>query len=326
MKVSVVVPVWNVEKYLKKCLESLVNQTLNDIEIIVVNDGSPDNSQVIIDEYVEMYPGKVVSVVQDNAGQGAARNTGIAIAKGEYIAFVDSDDYVDLCMYEKLYRNAKDNSSDIVICGNYVLMASGKLIGNSAYRDLKLTEHVNALFGQTVVWNKLFKASLIQNSDFIFRSGVWYEDSDYSFKCVANANVITFVDEPLYYYFLREGSTMNNSNVVRNLEQLQMFDEMLSYCEKHGIYEKYFHEIEFMCIEHLYIATIVRIVRADASQNLKKKCYEEIFEYVKQKFPNYRENIYLNKLTKNKKIIFDLVEKRSYFLIKMIFAIKDMIS
>ena len=95
IKVSVIVPVYNVEKYIDKCLDSLVNQTLKDIEIIVVNDGSPDNSQKIIDKYVKKYPNKVKSFIKENGGQGSARNLGMEYAKGEYISFVDSDDWID---------------------------------------------------------------------------------------------------------------------------------------------------------------------------------------------------------------------------------------
>ena len=102
-KVSVIVPVYGVEKYISKCLNSLVNQTLNDIEIIVVNDGTKDNSQKIIDEYVKKYPDKVKSFIKENGGQGSARNYGLKQATGEYIGYVDSDDYVELDMYEKLY-------------------------------------------------------------------------------------------------------------------------------------------------------------------------------------------------------------------------------
>ena len=99
VKLSVIVPVWGVEKYIDKCLDSLVNQTLEDIEIIVVNDESPDNSQMIIDKYVEKYPNKVISILQKNGGQGLARNNGLKYAKGDYIGYVDSDDYVDLDMF-----------------------------------------------------------------------------------------------------------------------------------------------------------------------------------------------------------------------------------
>ena len=118
-KVSVIVPVYNVEKYIDKCLESLVNQTLKDIEIIIVNDGSTDNSIKIVEEYKEKYKNKIIYLEKENGGLSDARNYGIQYAKGEYIAFLDSDDYVDRKMYEKLYNKAIENNSDIVECDFY---------------------------------------------------------------------------------------------------------------------------------------------------------------------------------------------------------------
>ena len=118
-KVSVIVPVYGVEEWLERCLNSLVNQTLEDIEIIVVNDGSPDNSQAIIDRFEKEYPNKVKGYIKENGGLSDARNYGIPYATGEFVAFVDSDDYVDVTMYEKLYNEAKEKDAEIVVCGYF---------------------------------------------------------------------------------------------------------------------------------------------------------------------------------------------------------------
>ena len=119
IKVSVIVPVYNVEAYLERCLDSLVKQTLEEIEIIVVNDGTKDNSQAIIDRYAAAYPQKVISLIKENGGLSDARNYGIPYAHGEYIGFVDSDDYLNVTMYQKLYDRAAETDSDIVVCGYY---------------------------------------------------------------------------------------------------------------------------------------------------------------------------------------------------------------
>ena len=113
-KISVIVPIYNVEEYLEKCLDSLVNQTLKDIEIILINDGSPDNSEAIVKKYLKKYKEKIIYHKKENEGQGIARNYGIKLAKGEFISFVDSDDYIDLTMLEKLYNKAIKENSDIV--------------------------------------------------------------------------------------------------------------------------------------------------------------------------------------------------------------------
>ena len=123
-KVSVIVPVYNTEKYLEKCLNSLVQQTLDEIEIIVVDDGSPDNSQAIISKYAEQYPNKIISLKKKNGGLGDARNFGLEYAAGEFIGFVDSDDWVDTKMYETMYKEAI-NGYDIVLC-DYIELTDGK--------------------------------------------------------------------------------------------------------------------------------------------------------------------------------------------------------
>ena len=118
-KVSVIVPVYNVEQYLEQCLKSLVNQTLESLQIIVVNDGSPDNSQDIIDGFIKKYPNKVFGYIKENGGLGDARNYGMQYAEGEYIAFVDSDDWVDEKMFELMYNFAESNRHQIVIADMY---------------------------------------------------------------------------------------------------------------------------------------------------------------------------------------------------------------
>ena len=137
-KVSVIVPVYGVEEWLERCLDSLVNQTLEDIEIIVVNDGSPDNSQAIIDAYVKKYPNKVKGYIKENGGLSDARNFGIPYATGEYIAFVDSDDYVDLTMYEKMYNEAEAKGSEVVVCGYFKVNEETKTLKSANSKHLNL--------------------------------------------------------------------------------------------------------------------------------------------------------------------------------------------
>ena len=118
IKVSVIVPVYNQEKRLHRCMDSLVNQTLDSIELIVINDGSTDKSLKVLNEYKEKYPKKIKLITRENKGISITRNEGLSIAKGKYVGFVDSDDYVELDMYEKLYNKVEQEKCDIVIC-NY---------------------------------------------------------------------------------------------------------------------------------------------------------------------------------------------------------------
>ena len=315
-KVSIIVPVYGVEKYIDKCLNSLVNQTLEEIEIIVVNDGTKDNSQKIVDRYVRKYPNKVKSFIKENGGQGSARNYGILKATGEYIGYVDGDDYIEFEMYEKLYNKAKENNLDICICGNYNVSEDYK----NKKVDLEFIKYddnkINALLGKKAVWNKIYKKSVVEN--LVFRSKVWYEDFDFSIKAINNAKKIGYVNEPLYDYLIREGSTMNNSNVERNLEILEAFDEIV----KDKKYNKYSDILEFLAIDHIYISAIVRVITADADEVLKRNTINKLIDYMNNNFCNFRNNKYIDTLSRNRKIIYNLVNKKKYNIIKLIFKIK----
>ena len=150
-KVSVIVPVYNVEQYIEKCLENLVNQTLDDIEIIVVNDGSTDNSETIINKYLQKYSNKIKYLTKTNGGLSDARNYGMKYATGEYIAFLDSDDYADVTTYEKMYNKAIEENCDYVEC-NFIWEYENKQV--NTYRSDTLIRNA---FGQfcvvhSIIW------------------------------------------------------------------------------------------------------------------------------------------------------------------------------
>lgn len=320
-KVSIIIPVWGVEKYISKCLDSLVNQTLKDIEIIVVNDGSPDNSQKIIDKYVKKYPGKVKSYIKENGGQGSARNYGIEVSTGEYIGFVDSDDFVELDMFEKMYNKAKQDKSDIVVCGSYNVSEDYSNKEKDVFVTNYDTDLENVIFGKMAVWNKIYKRNIIIDNKITFKEKVWYEDLAFTLKAIINSSKFSFVDEPLYDYLIRQGSTMNNSNVERNLEILQAFDDVLDYIYKNNK-EDYLNLIEFLAIDHIYISAIVRVLRAEADKKLKHDVINKLISYMEEKFPDFRENTYINKLSRNRKIIYNLISKNKYNSVKLIFKVK----
>ena len=321
-KVSIIVPVYNVEAYIAKCLDSLVNQTLSDIEIIVVNDGSPDNSQKIIDKYVKKYPDKVKSYIKENGGQGSARNYGLKKANGEYIGYVDSDDYIKVDMYEKLYNLAKKDNADISMCSNIIVYEN-----NNSEVEEKLflktdNDKVNALFNNPGVCNKIYKKELLE--EFTFRTKVWYEDLDFVSKVILKAKKISFIDEGLYYYLLRQGSTMNNSNIMKNLDILKSFDSLINYLKEKKCYDKYKDEVTYLAIYHIYIAAIVRIININNSKD-KKQVINELIKYMESNFPDFKNNRYLYLLDRNKKIVYNLVRYHQYLLIRLIFKIKKII-
>ena len=321
IKVSVIVPVYNVEKFIDKCLNSLVKQSLKEIEIIVVNDGTKDNSQKIIDKYVKKYPDKIKSYIKENGGQGSARNYGLKKATGEYIGYVDSDDFVEKDMYKKLYNKAKENNYDIVVCGNYNVSEDYQNKNIDAFINNYNTDLENIFFGKMAVWNKIYKRDILIKNKLEFKEKVWYEDLAFTLKAIMNSNTFAFIDEPLYDYLIREGSTMNNSNVKRNLEILDAFNDILSYIQ-HNKKEEYFSKIEFLAIDHIYISAIVRVLKAEADDKVKRETINKLIDYMNKKFPNYKNNKYINTLSKNRKIIYKLINMKMYGLINLIFKVK----
>lgn len=320
-KLSIIVPVYGVEKYIDKCLNSLVKQSLKEIEIIVVNDGTKDNSQKIIDKYVKKYPDKIKSYIKENGGQGSARNYGLKKATGEYIGYVDSDDFVEKDMYKKLYNKAKENNYDIVVCGNYNVSEDYQNKNIDTFINNYNTDLENIFFGKMAVWNKIYKRDILIKNKLEFKEKVWYEDLAFTLKAIMNSNTFAFIDEPLYDYLIREGSTMNNSNVQRNLEILDAFNDILSYI-KHNKKEEYFSKIEFLAIDHIYISAIVRVLKAEADDKVKRETINKLIDYINTNFPNYKNNKYINTLSKNRKIIYKLINIKMYGLINLIFKVK----
>ncbi len=325
-KISVIIPVYNVEKYIRKCLDSIINQTLKDIEIIIVNDGSPDNSQSIIDEYAKKDK-RIISLIQENGRQGKARNNGLKHAKGEYISFIDSDDYIETDMLEKMYNKAKEEDSDIVICSNYHIYETTNkkeaiFIDEELMKD-SINNKKNKLLNIISPCYKIYRRSLIQKNNIFFMEKLYYEDLAFSLKSLVLANKISYVNEPLYYYIIREGSTMTSTNVIKNLDIIKAFEDVITFLKDKKIYEKYCSEIEFMAIDNLYISTIVRVIRSNASKNKKNEIISKLLKYFNDNFNNYKKNKYLSTLNKNRKVIYNLINLKQYWMISLIFKIRN---
>jgi len=204
MEISVIVPVYNVEKYLEDCLKSLVNQTFQDMEIICVNDGSTDSSAKILKEY----EGKITIIEQENKGQSEARNTGIKFAQGRFIGFVDSDDWIDKDFYEKLYKAITETNSDIAVASIIRGENKYRVKYNEQKEYSELAEKLNVcgLPKSCYVWNKLYKAELVKN--YAFKQGVYYEDVIWMPNVIKKANVIVTVPQTEYHYRRNSKSTV----------------------------------------------------------------------------------------------------------------------
>lgn len=289
VKVSIIVPVYNGQKYIKKCLDSLLNQTLKDIEVIVVDDGSIDQTLQIINNISDERL-KVISI--ENQGQGVARNIGITFATGDYLGFVDSDDYIDRTMFEKLYKTAIEQNSDLVICPYYRVDEVGKIL----FSEMKNVagDYLNI---NTSPWNKLYRRSLWSKYDIKFAENLWYEDLHAVLPFVFVSNKIDWINEPLYYYVQRKESSINIFN-ERVEDIFKVFDGIYKFieCNKLKVTEEI---IQYYFIMHLVFGHLSRC----SAENIFLKRHKLIIntkKYLLSKFPNFLNNYYftLNNIDK----------------------------
>ncbi len=232
-KVSVIVPVYNTEKFLDKCLNSLINQTLDDIEIICINDGSTDNSLSILEKYANI-DSRIKVINQENKKQGAARNSGMRIAIGEYIGFVDSDDWVDLNYYEKLYNMAIQYNADIALATN-VRIGNGK-----TKKRLKITEEKVATTLQEKIdignqvknpcpTNKIYRHAMLKDNSILWPEGVFCEDKIFSIKAIYYANKIVTTPNINYYYYRNPHSTVHTKSKKHIEDKIKAKKDVLEF-------------------------------------------------------------------------------------------------
>lgn len=277
VKVSIIVPVCNVEKYLKECLDSIINQTLKEIEIICVNDGSSDNSESILEEYANK--DKRVKVIdKENAGYGHAMNLGMDMASGEFIGIVESDDYVDIHMYETLYKAAVENKVDYVKCDfnrfididtgrEFTYMRSAEKNYYNRVLDVKKEKRIFKFNVQT--WTGLYNRNFIINNLIRHNEtpGASFQDNGFYYKTFCNAQRIMFIDKPYYFYrFDNPNSSIHNKGKVDAV--IKEFDYILEYAKKCNLEEDYF-QLYYWKKYRSYLYTLERI-----AEELKKDFFD----------------------------------------------------
>lgn len=241
-KLSIVVPVYNVGSLVKKCIESLLNQSFSDIEVLIINDGSTDDSVSYIEPYLENE--KVKYYYQNNQGLGKARNVGLELSSGEWITFVDSDDWVDLDLYTIMINRLENDKSDIAICSvkneysNYVCsedrykyVFSNTLSNYTALNILAQCENNNYMISP-VVWNKVYRKSIILNNNIRFLENSYWEDDVFTFQIFMRANKVSIVPDIYYHYFYRENSITNDFSKKHMDDIIDSFKVLYSYIEK----------------------------------------------------------------------------------------------
>lgn len=314
--VSIIIPIYNVEKYLRECIDSVLKQTYNNLQIILVDDGSPDNCGSICDEYAEK-DDRITVIHKENGGLSSARNEGIKIARGQYIGFVDSDDFIDENMYSNLMHNININNADIAICGRVYVYGDKNVIRckKNIYLKMNSEEAINKMntFGYYDVasWDKIYKRELFEGIEFPI--GKLSEDWFTTYKLLDKAETIIYDSTPMYYYRQREKSITHSRKV--NYNPIYASKEVLGLVEK-----KYPDSIIYAITAYVYanIGVYDNLILYDKENN----------DEIKKVLINIKENYDLvikNKELSNKRILQLKLLKLSPMIYNCVFKIFDLL-
>lgn len=281
--ISVIIPVYKVEKYLEKCIQSVINQTYENLQIILVDDGSPDNCGKICDEYAKK-DHRIEVIHKSNGGLSDARNKGLEIAKGEYIGFVDSDDYIEADMYEVLYNLLKQYNADVSIC-NFYTVSQGKISIKNADNGINEYNRIEILKEilldkniQSYAWNKLYKKELFD--EIKYPIGKKYEDIGTTFFLLEKCNKVVVTGKSEYYYINRQDSIVNNVTETTITDYIELIMQRYDYIEE--------NIKELSNYNKDYLKRILKTAEQDIKNlnevgDYTKKKYEELYNKV-QKF------------------------------------------
>lgn len=315
IKISLIIPVYNVENYIEKCLLSIVNQTFQGIEIIIVNDGSTDGSMKIVRKFKNKYSN--ISIVnKENGGLSSARNSGLKIARGKYIAFIDSDDYIDKSMLQQMYNKAEEKDLDIVACNAAKVDARGKTLGVERNNiDCDRTYYKNEVISEYLLnnipsyaWNKLYHKRLFKEYKITYPVGQLYEDIGTTFELLFRAHRTGFIEEPLYFYVQREGAITKMPSYKAGRDIISTIDNIKNSLHCSELYAEYEKVFQKFSLKYLFLANVLFYKKYWNAKN--KDELKSFKNLVKIRIVSLNSNSIL--LTKN----LNMVDKLKYVLLR----------
>ena len=287
--VSVIVPVYNVEKYLDKCLDSLVKQTLDAIEIIVINDGSTDHSKEIIEKYRNIYPDKIKHFVKPNGGIADVRNYGLERISAPYFTFLDSDDYIELNALESMCNEAIKSQSDVVMTDFWWTYPNYEMLSTDGPYQTNKELLINMF---ATLWNKLYRTDFIRSIDVNFPKGYRYEDASFLYKIIPYINKWSYINQAFVHYVQREGSITHNHN-EKVKDMIYVFKDLLDFYHQRYLFGHYKSELEYLFTRFFLGNSFLRSTQIKNHED-RKKTLELSFNILKNTFPNWKKNKYLN--------------------------------
>ena len=310
-KLSIIIPIYKVEAYLPACLDSVLLPGREDYEIIAVDDGSPDRSGAIAEEYAGRYPGLVRVIHQENGGLGAARNTGIDAARGEVLLFLDSDDTLAPGALTEMLEELR-HPCDILIFDYLCVSETGRTLnyqtGCQREGSFRFENCRQLLFELPSACNKLWRRSLFTEGDVRFPPRLWFEDLATSPRLYLRAETIRAVHRPWLRYLQRSGSITNAKDPSRNREIIDALQLVLEDYEAQGALDDFAEQLEILAVKHQLLASTVRVNLADPKSPLQR----ELLEDLDQKFPTWRKNCYLPTLPAQHRLLLKLIDRHAY--------------
>ena len=289
MKLSIIVPAFNAEKTIHQCLDSILAQTIPEFELIVINDGSTDSTEEILNDYLGNNPGVFRVQTVENGGQGRARNIALDMAGGDYIGFVDSDDWVEPDMFRKLLQLAESEDCDIVHCDVISHFPDGSTAVEMVYR--LNCPIASAGFAN----NMLFRRELLESIRFP-EEKLWYEDTEFTARCIHRAGKEAHLNELLYHYRRGLPSTMNNQNAMKNLDILTVMEHL----EDEFLPDDR-DDFEFLVINHVLLDAMNRVQSMNVPE--KNDVLWLMRAYVREKIPHLNRSLSYRSESRNRRII-----------------------
>lgn len=305
VKVSVIVPVYNTRDYIVTCMESLMNQTLDDIEVIFVDDHGSDDSISVVRNCMDAYTGpKKFRIIEtsSNSGPGVARNLGIENAEGEYVAFVDSDDWVEVTFCESLYKAAVKKKADLAFCDislDNVSDAESRVATNPRVQDGEFTDKKKAWYVTRFV---SYFSTYIYRKEFLHANGLWFsetrsaEDSYFLTCSILAAGRVASVTKPLYHYMVRSSSLSTRLDPLRYQQKMTSFNHLLEYAKRHDLYDRYKAELDFIYVKKGFLASAFTYVKNASKRD--SRVLSSLHDELLRNAPDYMNGRYYRKSVK----------------------------
>lgn len=287
-EITVIIPAYNAEKYIGECLQSLHSQIFNDMDVLVINDSSTDETVQVVEEFQKKHPKFMLRIITvPNGGAAKARNTGIRMARGNYIAFMDADDVADSNMLKAMIDVAHQENADLVTC-DFFWMYPNKNVRQMLYSPKNNRELYTAAWAAP--WNKLYRRTMLVDHDVFFTEGYTYEDTSFYLKYIPYCNIVKHIARPFIYWRQHSTSTMGKNQDKRIPQIFLVLDDAINYYKEQGCYQEYESELEYFCAKLLWGSSIYRICQVRDTTE-RKKYISMTLDWLRENFPDWKKNV-----------------------------------